>query len=112
MGSLDWMAFRNAVHATGSHNAASQVALLAVPATKRFRLLYALINTEAGANTVSLHVGTTAILSAHTMADNATEKLDYNPVGWCNGALGDDFLITLTAATAVTVNYAYLLMDS
>jgi hypothetical protein len=103
---------RNIIHANGSHNAATQVALLAVPASKRFKLHFALINTEAGANTVSLHVGTFAILTAHTMADNSTEKLDWNEGGWCYGALGDDFLITLTAATAVTVNYGYTLWDS
>jgi len=101
-----------ATSVSDSKSATGDSTLLVVPASKRFKLISAVISASGGINTVILKTGAVTGLAATTFAANGTLVLPYNPAGWIFGALDADFIINLSAATAVGINYTYFLWDS
>jgi len=111
MGSFESAINRYSISASGSSSATGDTTLLAVPASKRFRLISAIISPSGGVNTVILKTGAVALPAIDFAADTPF-VLNYNPAGWINGAVGDDFIINLSAATATGIVYTYFLSDS
>lgn len=96
----------------GTSSAAGDTTLLVVPATKRFKLISAVVSASGGANTVILKTGAITGMPAIDYANDGVFVFPYNPAGWIFGALDADFIINLSAATAVNINYTYFLWDS
>lgn len=113
MSILDNMLLRNTISASLSNAASGDTTLLAVPATKRFRLVSLVACASGGANTVVLKTGSTTRSAAISLAATTGQLvLPPHMGGWIVGALGEDFIWNNSAATAVTGSYTYILMDS
>ena len=103
---------RSGISAHSAPAGAGDNTVLAVAASKRFKLLSAVVSASGGANNVSLKVGATIFVPLVNLGAGAFYVLPYNPAGWANGVLGDDFIANLSAATAVGIGYTYFLWDS
>lgn len=114
MGQIDTMLFRNGVTVSGAPAAAGDnTATVLVPASKRLKVLSAVISATGGVNTVTLKTGAVSrMVIGFAAGVGPPAVLPYNPAGWLNGALDEDLIVNLSAATAVQVNFTYILMDS
>jgi hypothetical protein len=111
MGQVDTRIFRGSQHVSLSTAASGDTVLVTVPATKRLRLISAVINASGGANTITFKTGSTSRTGALDLPADINTVLDYNPAGWFTGALDEDLAINLTAATAIGGMITYILLD-
>jgi len=101
-----------ATSASFSSSASGDATALVVPDSKRFKLISAIISPSGGVNTVILKTGAVTGIPAIDFAADIPFVLSYNPAGWIFGAVGADFIINLSAATATGINFTYMLWDS
>jgi len=101
-----------ATSSSGTTSASGDTSLVVVPASKRFKLISAIISAPGGANNIILKAGAVATPTFVFAAAAAPLVLNYNPAGWIFGPLDGDFIINLSAATAANIVYTYFLWDS